>query len=224
MPPVGQKRTCGNGPASALQRGDAARRHRRKELHDIEARASAAISSDAVCTPGRNGRSLAGRRVEQLGRRAGAHGEARAEAPRGLQVLRRQNRADAEDRLGHCLAMALAASGAAGVRSVISSAGRPPATSARASGTPSSARSMVITGMIGRGAQDLVELRAAGICAVSLRRCSWRGLSLWLGDAAALRHRRTRNDRAAVLHDGAGEAWPQRAATAGSAPASRAAR
>ena len=43
--------------------------------------------------------------------------------------------------------MALAASTATGVRSVTSSTRTPPATSARASGTASSSRSMVSTGM-----------------------------------------------------------------------------
>jgi hypothetical protein len=45
--------------------------------------------------------------------------------------------------------MDLAAAGAAGVRKVISRALRPPATSARARGTPSLPRSMVITGTTG---------------------------------------------------------------------------
>ena len=70
---------------------------------------------------------------------------------------------------GTCLAMASAAAGAAGVRSAISSAVRPPATSARASGTASDARSMVMTGISGaarssassRGPPDL---RGLGLC------------------------------------------------------------
>ena len=55
--------------------------------------------------------------------------------------------------------MARAASTAAGVRSVISTTGNPPATSARASGTAAEASSMVMTGTDRRQREQCIQPR-----------------------------------------------------------------
>ena len=79
MPPVGQKRTAGSGEANAFSVGDAAGRFGGEEFLQPCSRARAAPSPRTrVAVPGRNGSAAPAAAVEQRGRRAGRHGEARA--------------------------------------------------------------------------------------------------------------------------------------------------
>ena len=55
MPPVGQKRTCGNGPAKACSIATPPAGTAGKNLKVSSPASSPAITSDAVCTPGSSG-------------------------------------------------------------------------------------------------------------------------------------------------------------------------
>ena len=59
MPPVGQNRACGKGPASARSAASPPAGPAGKNLTMLNPWARAAINSEGVCTPGMNGRSLA---------------------------------------------------------------------------------------------------------------------------------------------------------------------
>ena len=78
MPPVGQKRICGNGPGERLQRLDAADASAGKSFACVIPRSSSATMSDAVAVPGRNGTPLACSASSSVGV---APGETRKRAP-----------------------------------------------------------------------------------------------------------------------------------------------
>ena len=147
MPPVGHTLILGNGPASARSALIPPACSAGKNLTISKPAASACISSDAVAIPGANGRPLAAAAFRSSGVAPGlmpnlapsATARARSSA---FKIVPMPTMAS-----GTSAIMALAASTATGVRSVTSSTRTPPATSARASGTASSTRSMVSTGM-----------------------------------------------------------------------------
>ena len=84
---------------------------------------------------------------QEFRRRARADAELGAERLGAREIVGVQDRADADDGFRHLGDHGLGGLDATGVRSVTSSMRTPPATSASASGTASSSRSMVSTGM-----------------------------------------------------------------------------
>ena len=147
MPPVGQTLTFGNGPAKARSALIPPACSAGKNLTTSKPCASACMSSDAVAIPGANGSRLAATAFSSSGVAPGLmpnlapSASARARSP-ALRMVPIPTTAS-----GTSAMMALAASAATGVRSVTSSVRTPPATSALASGTASSTRSMVSTGI-----------------------------------------------------------------------------
>ena len=147
MPPVGHTRMLGNGPASARSALIPPDCSAGKNLTRSKPCASACISSDAVAIPGANGRRLAAAAFSSSGVAPGlmpnlapsASVRARSSALRMVPMPTMAS--------GTFAIIALAASIATGVRSVTSRVRTPPATSALASGTASSSRSMVSTGI-----------------------------------------------------------------------------
>src|SRR5262245_52129698 len=96
---------------------------------------------------------------------------------------------------------ARAASTAAGVLNAISMVAMPPFSSARASGTASSASAMVMTGMTGDVLTICIRLSSRELMRKNLSLLSRRALP-----AFEDRHGGAGNDRAGVTHHGAGEA------------------
>src|SRR3954447_16783593 len=147
IPPVGQNRTFGNGPASARSALIPPDCSAGKNLTRSKPCASACIRSDAVAMPGANGKSPAAAALNRSGVAPGltpnsapsASARARSSA---LRMVPMPTMASGTPDI-----IAFAASIATGVRRVTSSTRTPPATSARASGTASSSRSMVRTGI-----------------------------------------------------------------------------
>jgi hypothetical protein len=111
--------------------------------------ASAAISSEGVAIPGRNGsfdcrtRSVTSAEKPGLTRKRAPISSAAETWSRRVTVPRPTTAS------GTSAIMARAAARAASVRSVTSMIGRPPATRARANGTAVAASSMVMIGMTG---------------------------------------------------------------------------
>ena len=163
IPPVGHTRILGNGPASARSALIPPDCSAGKNFTRSKPAASACINSEAVAIPGANGRSLSAAAFSRSG-----------VAPGLMPNLAPSDRARARSSAfrivpmpttasGTSAIMALAASTATGVRSVTSRTRTPPATSARASGTASSSRSIVSTGI------TVADLKMAASCSC---RCS----------------------------------------------------
>src|SRR5712691_6926560 len=167
IPPVGQNRTSGKGPAkarSALIPPDCSAG---KNLTRLKPWASASISSDAVAIPGANGKALAAAAFSRSGVAPGLipnlapipSARARSSAFRMVPIPTTAS--------GTSAIIAFADSIATGVRSVISSVRTPPATSALASGTASARRSMVRTGMIVACSNSAASFSCFGIAVMS---------------------------------------------------------
>ena len=200
MPPVGQTRMFGNGPASARSALIPPDCSAGKNLTMSKPCASACISSEAVAIPGANGRSSPAAAFNSSGVPPGlmpnlapsALARARSSAFRMVPMPTMAS--------GTSAIIALAASIATGVRNVTSSTRTPPATSALASGTASSRRSMVSTGITVAALK-----RSASFCcrdaAVMARPCerSWNHVG---------RHRRSRDDGAGMAYHNAGQTVP----------------
>src|SRR6185437_7901730 len=146
IPPVGQNRTCGNGPASARRALIPPACSAGKNFIVVKPCSSACISSEAVAIPGANGSLLAAAAFSSSGVAPGLmpnlapSSSARARSS-ALRMVPMPTMAS-----GTLAIIAFAASIATGVRKVTSSMRTPPDTSARASGTASSSLLMVSTG------------------------------------------------------------------------------
>src|SRR5208337_3884839 len=146
-PPVGLKRTSGNGPPNAFSAPMPPTCSAGNSFTVVKPRAIAAMISDAVPTPGTNGtpRSAAASSSSGVAPGLKANGRSRRLASfrsRRVTTVPSPTIASATSAL-----IAAAASAPAAVRKVISSVRTPPATSALASGTARSTRSIVSTGI-----------------------------------------------------------------------------
>ena len=97
MPPVGQKRSCGNGPAKAFSAFTPPTTSAGKSLAWVIPRSISATRSEAVAVPGRKGTSAACRPSSSVGRRARGDEEARAGGQRVGDLRGRRDRAGADD-------------------------------------------------------------------------------------------------------------------------------
>ena len=147
MPPVGQNRIFGKRPGQRAKCLDTAGLLGRKEFHQIEAVRQRLHQFGSRRDARRERQVAGGGGLQQFRRGAGADAEFGAERLGPREIVGVQDRADADDGLRHLGDDGLGGRRrATGVRSVTSSTRTPPATSARASGTASSSRSMVSTG------------------------------------------------------------------------------
>ena len=97
IPPVGQKRICGNGPANAFSAATPPTTSAGNSFAWVMPRSSSATMSDAVAVPGRNGTPLAWRPSSSVGV---APGETRKRAPSSERLgdlAVRGDRAGADD-------------------------------------------------------------------------------------------------------------------------------
>ena len=171
MPPVGQKRTCGNGPASALSAAMPPAWPAGKNFITSKPRASAAMTSEAVCTPGMNGSSPAAAASSSSGVAPGLSAKRALEA----RAVSRSCGVSTVPRPTHGLRHILGDGRGRGRRGRRAQGDlerrTPPATSARASGTASSTRSMVITGMMGATRRMPSSSRHCACGCLMCRRC-----------------------------------------------------
>src|SRR5262245_22777383 len=149
MPPVGQNRISGSGAATALSQRAPPDGSAGKQSSTAKPRPASVIASDTVAQPGSTGTAVSASASTSAG---GVPGLTRNWAPAS------QARATSTGSVnvptpaitsGTSAMMMRNASSAASVRNVTSITGKPPAASARASGTASATRSMVSTGMTG---------------------------------------------------------------------------
>src|SRR5216684_3641646 len=132
MPPVGQNLSCGQGAATDFSQAMPPDGSAGKNLSTRKPSAESASASDTLAQPGSAGTGAA---ASAAASSAVVPGLTRYLAP--------------TPHSGTCAAIAAMASSATRVRSVTSMTFSPPATSARASGTACSTRSMVSTGTTG---------------------------------------------------------------------------
>src|SRR3954453_5706899 len=152
MPPVGQNRICGNGPAKAFSALTPPTTSAGKRLAWVIPRSISATTSEAVAVPGRKGTSTACRPSSRVGVAPGETRK-RAPAPSASAIWAVVVTVPAPTTApSTSSAIRSIAASAASVRSVTSIAGRPPRTSASASGTASWTSSTTTTGITGASA------------------------------------------------------------------------
>src|SRR5690625_1178998 len=163
MPPVGQKRTWGNGEASDFRYAMPPDASAGKNFISVMPVSSTVITSETVAVPGRQGSPVCDIAANSDGV---APGDTRKLAPAsaafaawsGVVIVPAPTTMS-----GTSSAIARIASTATGVRSVSSIAGSPPATSALASGTASATRSMTTTGMTGTRSNTDVDTSSSRV-------------------------------------------------------------
>src|SRR6478752_4497763 len=149
MPPVGQNRAAGTTGGSEERYAVPPDASAGKNFICVMPYSSTARTSDTVAVPGRNGRPVSS--MASMSRGV-APGETRKDAPASWAALARSGvvTVPAPTAISETSdAIARIASRATGVRSVSSMTGRPPATSARATGTAWSTDSTTTTGTTG---------------------------------------------------------------------------
>ena len=145
-PPVGMKRTCGNGPASARIVAAPPLASAGKNLSSSQPWSSAAITSDAVDTPGITGIASSRQRSTTRGLNPGVTTN-RAPASRARSTCSGRITVPAPTRSSPSAASARSTRTDTSVRNVTSATGRPPRLSADASGRTWSTASATTTGI-----------------------------------------------------------------------------
>src|SRR3954447_17584238 len=149
MPPVGQKRAVGTTVVSEERYAVPPDASAGKNFICVTPYSSTASASDTVAVPGRNGSPVSS--MASISRGV-APGETRNAAPASRAALARSGEVTVPAPSvisGTSSAIARMASSATGVRRVSSMTGRPPATSAFATGTAWSSDSRTTTGTTG---------------------------------------------------------------------------
>jgi hypothetical protein len=152
MPPVGQKRTPPNTALNDFSAGSPPDAVAGKNFIRVMPKSSARMMSPALATPGSSGTpdpaAASPTAAVRPGLTTNCDPASSAESNwRGLSTVPAPTIAPSTPLIARM------ASSAAGVRSVTSRTLRPPATSARATGTASSTRSMTSTGMTGEASR-----------------------------------------------------------------------
>src|SRR5947208_9476871 len=149
MPPVGQNLSCGQGAATDFSQAIPPDGSAGKNLRTRKPSAESASASDTLAQPGSAGTGAAASAAASV---AVVPGLTRYLAPTASAAATSASPSTVPAPTPHsgtCAAIAAMASSATRVRSVTSTTFSPPATSARASGTTCSTRSIVSTGTTG---------------------------------------------------------------------------